>query len=1064
MDSINDSANTIPQAFDAVVRAHGQRIALAGGEWEPTYQDLDGVSNRLANDILSRGGNQGDRVALLMSHDSPLVAAMLGVWKAGRVTVVLNPSDPPARQTEVLLNSEPALIMTDTLHHPIGKSICGDAPVTVFSRTECGRGSLMPPRLKIGSDDTAALVYTSGSTGRPKAVMRTHGLIQDCTRRFDLLFELDHRDRIAGLTPLSGSLGQNTICRSLLAGSTVHLLSVADRGVVGLADWLRDNRITYYSTSSSLLRSFLKTLKQRDRLEDVRVVMLAADSATVADVTGLRRHFGKNCALIHCLSSSETGVIAAWKDAGEDLDGERLPVGFPVPGIELSLQDECGNEVANGHAGEIVVRSRYLAAGYWRRPELTAERFRTETDASGQTVTVFCSGDRAQRQASGSLIHAGRSDGRLKIRGFRIEPSDIEFALRSIEEVEQAVVLEVPGPEGNPILAAAVVAREPGRFDSRTLRIRLRTSLPDYMIPARILPVEEFPLTPNGKVDRERLRQLFDSTPPTSPADPPQTDTERRLAAIWEMAFSRSPIACGDDFFDIGGDSLIATVIAAHVHAEWGVEISLRSFADGPNLRALAKRIERSATHNIPRPEPSVPAVPHDQPLPLSFSQEAIWHDCRTPEGMRGWTVSADYRLSGPVQVDVLRACLLEMQRRHEILRTTFELHEGSPRAVVRDMDNLAFEVVDFSAQPEQADRFCREMTRNIEFHLERLPLMRFWLLRIGKDNYRLLRIHHHILSDQWSWNIYFDELAQLYEARRSGGNLALSATRQYADYAALQRAAANSETPRFRRDIDWWMQHLSPPPPPLELPFARAAPWSEAAPEHGVIPCPIPPDVSQQLNLVAARFKTTYVALRLAVFLAALGEATGQTDLMIGSYFTGRTRLEWQRTFGMFANQVIFRLQWNPAASFGCWLRSVSDTIAKTQQHGEISHTLLREQLAQEEVLPPAINAMFSQSEHNPPHSFGGLELSRARRIKMSMPWGFTMNLVSADESRCYAEFDARLYDPEQVRTFLLRYRELLGILSHHPDCRLDQAMQSSTLAESKTRFDARTRLRDAA
>lgn len=1039
-----ETPSNLAQAFSEVVEACADRIALAGGQREFTYRELDRISDCLAYEIVRRGVNQGDRVAILMDHESPLVVAVLSVIKAGCVVVVMNPGDPAARLTTILTDAESSLIVTDSEHVGLAGSLSETLPAIVFSPDHVPGKSFIPPGSTCEVNDIASLVYTSGSTGRPKAVMKTHQHLLANTQRMKSSLQLRSTDRLAGLASLSGGHGEATTWLSLLTGATLCLFPVMVRGVTGLAEWFSENDITYFSASSSLFRSFVRTLAAEKRLDHIRIVRLASDPATVDDLASFRRHFNERCLLVHTLASSETGVLSCWKYEGRDPDQNQIPVGHPLPGIHLFLRDRNGQEVPPGKIGEIVVRSNALVGGYWKMPELTAERFRPAPDGSGERI--FCTGDRAMRLADGSLLFAGRSDGRLKIRGYRIEPTEIELALRAFDEIEQAVVCDVPGPSGHPLLAAFLVFRSRSHLDSESIRRKLSKSLADHLIPARFMRLEQIPLTPNGKIDRGHMRSLLQTESQLHSSDPPRTATEKHLGLIWENVFQRSAIGRNDHFFELGGDSLIAAVISAHVYAEWKVEISMKTFGDRPVLKSLAKAIDRAKIFKSSRSEIKVDRISRNQPMPLSYLQEMIWNECQSPQAMHGWTIAARQLIRGPLNVEVFHLCLQRMIERHEILRTTFHSDAGELYAVVHDHAEVSLDILDFTSQENPLDstiKFCREQTRNTRMELGHLPLVRFCLIRTGEQEHVLFRLIHHIVSDNWSWNLFFNELALLYEGELAGKNVALSPAPQYADYAAWRRKILQPESKQYRRGINWWKKQFRHNPARLQLPFTRRRRCEDAKHSEGLIFWEIPLEVSRRLDRVAAQQKVTYLVIRLAVFLATVAESTGQRDLVIGCLSTGRTRLEWQNTFGMFATTIALRVYWNPAKNFLHWLRVVSDTITRTMEHDQIPFHILWNKIAVECGYFPELNVQFSVSDLNVPRTFGGLELSSAEREFETMPWGFTMKLGQNPATECYTSFDAHIHDPQRVHRFLDRYLQLLDVLSSHPKSRLSRVMQ---------------------
>lgn len=1032
-----DREPAIAKCFARSAREHADRTAVVSAFWQPTYRALDEAANRIGRALLSHPGGVGDRVALLARHDSPLVAGVLGVVKAGRCAVIVNPADPLARIVQTVRHAEATLIVADAEHAGLARRVataagCGTEIVRIDDHLE--GGPTAPPVVVVDPGAMAFLVYTSGSTGTPKGVIRSHRNMMHNAARHTRHFCITPGDRLALLSSLSTGNGVSLSLTTLLSGATLCPFPVVERGIAGLAAWMQAAGVTIYSSSSSLFRSFMQALPADRRFPAVRLVRLSSEPAQIADVAGHRDRFPADCRFLHTLASSETGTITCAELTAADLAGSgRISVGRPVTDdVEILLVDTDGREVAAGEVGEVIVRSRYLASGYWRDPRLTAEKF-TFIDGVG----MFRSGDLARLDPRGQLEFVGRKDARLKIRGYRIDPLEVEAALRRQSGVAEVVAGQRARVDGEPQFVAWITRDRDSHVSATDLRTALREVLPSHAIPSDFIFLDRFPITPNGKIDRAQLRTAGCGRPPQADGDStaPQTATEETLTRIWARAFQRATIGRDADFYDLGGDSLVAAGIAAHVHAEWGVEMPLGLFHGRPTLKDLAAAID---TCRRTGPPDALPAADRSRPLPLSFGQELIWNVSQTPAGLAAYTMANTVRLAGPLDVAALRGSMADLVARHEILRTTFHARDGGPVAVIHPSADVSLEIVDVVGHPDP-ERAARNLLhaslQDEPFDLGRLPLMRFWLVRLRDGEHWLLRAHHHILSDAWSWRVYLDELAALYEAAIQGGAARLPAAPQYADFAAWQRRTMDVGSAEFQRDVAWWAGRLGNQPPALRLPFERPTPCGDAKPDEGVIWWGMAADVSARLDRLAARHNATSFGVRLAVFAAALFDASGQRDLVVGTYATGRSRLELQGMFGMFANMVTLRLAVDPESRFTRWLEEVTETVAAATEHAWIPHQLLCQELAAAGNPAPEIRAIFSISDHHQPRSFGGLELTQVERTMRSMPWGFSMKLDQHNEDRCHTSFDARLHDPRGVRAFVDRYRELLGIFAWRPD-----------------------------
>jgi amino acid adenylation domain-containing protein len=791
-----------------------------------------------------------------LNHDGPLVAAMLGVLKAGETIVVLNPGDPPGRLDRIRRQVEPWAALIDARHRDLaqraGFSRILEVPNSPRGPVSEASGAAPEP------DDLAAVMYTSGSTGRPKGVMHTHRTLLHTALRHALGLGLRADDRVALLASPSGGHGMGTTWMTLLTGATLCPFPVMDRGVAGLPGWLIEQRISVLGLSASLFRRLIVSLNG-EAFPAMRLVRLGSEQVRRADFDACRRLLGSECRFANVFSLTEAGGIAHCVfAAGEEPRPGPLPVGHAAQGVEILLLDDRREPVPAGELGEIVVRSRHLTPGYWHDQPLTATRFSAERGGQRTLRT----GDLGRLDEDGRLVVAGRSDAQVKIRGYRVELPEVEGALRALPEVESAAARPEPTRHGDSRLTAYVVPR-PGRLPTpASLRDALRTTLSEASIPTAFAFIDELPLNVHGKVDRERLAGI---SPTTSAAGAeytePAGELETRLSRIWAGALELERVSRDDDFFDIGGDSLAAAEIGAGVFEAFGVEIDMRAFARHPTVGGMAELLRRTRATGT-GDGPALERVSRVEPVPCSFAQERIWEFTGRAGPPSSYAMAYVTGLHGRIAVGAWRAALSHVAGQHEPLRTTFIERDGVPLQVVRPPREIEVPLDDVSAGPDP-ERRARELIRKRAaepFDLETGPLVRLHLVRVSEGDQRLLRATHHLVSDRGSWRIFFTELVPAYEAIRRGHAPPAQDDRpQYADFAAWQRLSLHPDGPRYRDQVAWWRHALQRSPRTLELPFARQTPASDLPPGDGNIRWGIDPAVVETLaNSAAIRLPPT--------------------------------------------------------------------------------------------------------------------------------------------------------------------------------------------------------------
>jgi amino acid adenylation domain-containing protein len=1018
-------------AFERVVATFPAHIAIGSDVWEPTYQELNETANRLAHRLIACGVTSRGRIAILMSHDAPLIAAVLAILKAGSIVVALDPGDPVSRLKMLVEDAEPGIILTDVLNHRLATELSRIGCEVLEFESESATGPTENPSIEIPSERTAFLTYTSGTTGRPKGVMRPYRQLRRAAAIHSEAMQYTENDRIPLFASLSTGWGTTGVW-CLLNGAMLCPFPLRQKSVTSLADWIIDRALTVYVSSVSTFRSLLQTVDDRLVFSNVRAVGLGGESATADDFRAFRKHFPRTSIFVHTLSSSETSNIAWARWAQDDCVPEGvLPVGHFSRDMDVSLLREDGQPVDRGEVGEIVVKSRYLAKGYWRDPQLTAERFSTDLDCNG--TRLVRTGDRGRINADGLLEFCGRKDDRIKIRGNRIELMEIEGALERLPGIERAAAIAALRENHEPLLVAFVVKTSDASLTAPRLRHALRAKLPHHMVPSRIVFLDSLPYTKGNKVDREALRHLSLPVRDGDHGDEPRTETEVLLADIWAEVLDLPDIRRNDDFFELGGDSLSGAVVAARIHAVLGVELSLGTIGDHATVSTLAVFIESrrmGATKTLP-----VARVPRVATMPMSLIQEAIWNHCLLSEDRAGFTHVRSYRVIGPLDIDVLKKCLSYLTDRHEILRTTFGLVQGCPAQIIHPSAVVGFSFIDLAGadNPEgEADSIFREECSR-EIDLGKLPIRREILIRVDDTNYRLVRISHPLITDGFASQILDAELATLYEAMLHGRESPLpnEPPLQYVDYAVWQRQAMQPDGRYFNEAVNWWQKNVPTEFKVNSLPFKRRVRRTPLAPGEGVLQWKLAEGAARRLDKIARNAGATHFIVRLAAFAALIADTTASSTIVIGTGLANRNRLETQDIVGPFLNVVHLVFSYDASKTFLEWLEIVRDQVFEATMRSELPYDKLRAA----GVEPPEIECYFTMSRDNSDQHFGSLTSSSEFCNVGTMPLKCLFEVDERKPENCRVDFDADSYDRKEMRVMLDRYLRLLEAAAREPE-----------------------------
>jgi amino acid adenylation domain-containing protein len=1023
---------SMPACFERAARLYPDRIAVHCRLGAITYAELNHAADRLARRIIASGRLLGDRVAILMPQDRRSFIAMLAALKAGCVVVVLNGQDPPARIAQLLDDAEPTLILTIDQRLAQAKEIAGtrlaiidvDAVKDVAAET---------PTAARGPDDIAFLVYTSGSTGRPRGVMQTHGQVLRSALDVGRALGIKLDDRVLLVASLWGGQAVTATWLALIHGASLLSFPAVENGVTGLAAWMIEKRASIFVSASSLFRHFMRTVDAGTSFPDVRWVRLSADPATREDFGEVLAHF-PNAKLMHAMGMSEVSHLASMIFARDAIVGEgRLPVGRPADGVDLRIIDAEGRECPAGTIGKLSLRLPYLAAGYWRDPELTAKHFFRDPDG----VRGFRSEDLASIDARGMIVLAGRNDATHKIRGQRVDIAEVESDLASIDSISELAVVAVARPNGEPALVAYVVPAAGLVPSASRLRTAARTFMPRHLIPSMFVFVDALPRTANGKVDRAALRDQAPALVQDGVGGPPETDTEAIMTRIWAQAFDLDGIGRRDDFFELGGDSLIGTVIAALLHEAKRANLDFGAFVHHPVLKDLAAFVDSSG---LPQADDDIPRARTNRrrPAPISMIQRYHWE--RKPRSRH--TRAAYWLIEGPLDTELLRSSLSDVVARHEILRTRFDFPpqrfkrlrqvlrlkaERMPRQRVQPPSDVPLPFVDLSDVSDAETRFdaLASEARATQFDLTAGPPLAFTLIRLGPDRHALLQSSHHIISDGPSWNVFARDLAHCYEARLHEREPSLPPLDiQYADYARWEQEQWQPGGAKLEAAVEWWARQFKDLPPPPASGWLGAYKWqgtpAETSAADGSISWGLDALTSERLDRQGTALNATYLAVRWATLLPVFAMAAGHDRVVIGTNRTNRTRIELQQMFGPLFGGLALPMRCD-------WQSSFRDLVCRAQ-HKLVEmpaaaalpeHALIAELKARGIAVSPPVLRIRTPPAIPPVH-FGELKMTRIR-IHPHLHSAITLSYDRLHEQAgCLVEFNRRVYSQRLVREFL--------------------------------------------
>jgi len=609
-DEINQS---IPSRFEQQASIYPDRLAVKTMSAQITYRELNQAANRIARAILHFLGEKEAPVALFLNQGTSLLAAILGVLKSGKAYVPMDISFPSSRNASIIEDSCPGLLITDKNTLPPAKHLINNT-IQVLDISEVSSFSDENFNLTISPDTIAYILYTSGSTGQPKGVFQSHRNVLHNIMKYTNGLHISPDDRLTLLYSCSFGASVSDIFGALLNGASLFPFNLREEGMTALADWLMREEITLYHSVPTVYRHFIAALTGGERFPNVRLIKLGGETVLRKDLDLFKKHFDPGCIFHVGYGATEMNIIRQFFCNHETtVSNTIMPVGYAVEDTEIVLLDENGQEAGFRCTGEIVIKSQYLALGYWRNNKLTAESFMHDPKRGRERI--YRTGDLGYMLPDGCLFHLGRKDLQVKIRGYRVELSEIEMALNEISTVKEAVVAAHEDCDSCKLLVAYVVQQEGAVLTAGELHTSLKDKLPAHMIPSKFIFMAALPLTPNGKVDRQALPAMADSVPgPKASFEAPRNTLEKQLTEIWKKVLNLQDLGITDNFFSLGGHSLLAVQLVSEVKKVTGHQMPVNTLFQSPTIEQLAETIRKGdwseQTSSPVKINPGAPKVP----------------------------------------------------------------------------------------------------------------------------------------------------------------------------------------------------------------------------------------------------------------------------------------------------------------------------------------------------------------------------------------------------------------------------------------------------------------------
>ncbi|MCV6638057.1 amino acid adenylation domain-containing protein [Candidatus Albibeggiatoa sp. nov. NOAA] len=1037
LEQWNQTEKTYPQQcvhqlFEQQVTQTPDAIAAIFEDENLTYQQLNEKSNQLAHYLQSLGVKTETLVGVCVERSLDMLVSLLGILKSGGAYVPLDPTYPEQRLAFMLEDADTPIILTQS--HLLN-SLPPHQAQTVCLDTDWEQIAQNPTQnlnINIQLENLAYVIYTSGSTGKPKGAMNPHLAVSNRLLWMQDAYQLTEQDTVLQKTPFSFDVSVWEFFWPILAGAKlVFAKPEGHKSPDYLAELIGQQQVTTLHFVPSMLQAFLLST-QLYKCYSLRQVFCSGEALSV-DLQNRFFELFPQISLHNLYGPTEAAVDVTYWQCQPEEKRHTVPIGKPISNIQIHILDEQLQPVPIGVSGELHIGGIGVARGYHNRPELSAEKF--IPNHFTQQGQLYKTGDLARYLPDGNIEYLGRIDFQVKIRGFRIELGEIEALINQFPTVQTSLV-NVYETQGDKKLVAYLVADT--EIQQADLKTHLKQKLPDYMLPSYVVQLEDFPLTPNGKVDRKALPEP-EHVVTTYIA--PRNELEQTLAEIWQTILEVPRVGLHDNFFELGGHSLLSVRLTAKVQETFNIKLSVADIFKSQTLLEFSQLITpQSELKDI-----SIPVVSRKKPLLASFPQQNLWLMNELDTNGTIYNISIPLHISGKLDVVALKNSFNALLQRHEVLRTVFNVQQDKLVQVVKPYAFADIGIINLQHLPtaERLEAAKGEILQRVKQRkdLTQDTLFGLFVFQLDEAESVLTLLIHHIISDGCSITNLFNELNALYEHFAHNKPLDLPVLQiQYADAAAWQHQQMQGE--QLQKQLDYWKQQLKDNPSALPLPTDYPKRF-ETKP-GGIEKIALEKPLVQKLVDLRQQHNTSNFVILLTALKILLYKWTQQADLVVGTVVAGRNHSQMDHLLGCFINLLAIRSKPDESQSALAFFKQVHKTVFDAYDNQECPFTKVVEALNQEQQTShnTIYNVAFLlQNFPKPAFSPDGLAVSVLNLNEQHAYLDLRFIAYESDEQILFeCEYNTDLFKPSTIQYLLQNYSHFLAFLVEMPDLPLSQ------------------------
>ncbi len=1051
---------TIDSLFSLQAEKTPNAVAVVCGENSLSYAALSGRANQLARYLQSQGIVAGDVVGLCYDRALELPECILGILLAGATYVPLDASYPAERLAYIMDNAGITTVVTrsDLLPEDNHRNlICFDN-----QEQRIRDFSVDPIQSDQDSNRLLYMIYTSGSTGRPKGTGATHYAESNLLNWYCREFSMTEQDNVLLMSAIGFDLTQKNIFAPLISGATLVIPDVQEYDPARFLSIIESEQVSWINCAPSAFYPLQDDSDDWRKLQSLKYLFLGGEPINLQRLQGWlsssTQPLDEPCELINSYGPTECADIAAWHriDLAVDIAAVNLPIGRPNDNVKLYVLGQHQELLPIGAIGELYIGGDSVGPGYLGDAEMTASAFFLNPFVSNKDETdkqerMYKTGDLARYRADGKVEYLGRIDHQVKLRGYRIETGEIQSVINEQENITDSLVA-VSNSEvtGDSLVAWVVVSQALLENDTegftKNVGRQIAKLLPSFMVPQHFVLLSEFPLTPNGKVDRKALPKPIEEG--SVELVPAENATQAMLVDIWQSVLGVSAIGIKQDFFQLGGHSLLATQVVARVSKQTSRAVSVRMLFESPTIELFAEKVDIAEAEDSSRPE--VLRLNKQDNIPLSFGQKRLWYFEQMNPGSSANNMPTAVRVKGAFDITVLQKAYAELLRRHESLRTTFSADgEGVPSQRIHQKFDSPLSLLSFVHDSDGEGKALAYAAndRATGFDLEEGPLVRGTLLIIkdekGNEDSILTFCLHHIISDGVSMAILLRELTTLYVAFSNKMPSPLpELSLQYADFAQWQQSYLTDDA--LEGQLAHWQKHLQNAPALLTLPTDRPRPSVQTT-NGNVKGLQFSPEFNQKLTQFAREQGVTPFMVMLLSWKLLLSKYAQQDSVSVGIPTAGRPQQSLENIIGFFINSMVLNTELPSSLSVTEALQRVRESVLGGFANADVPVDMVLDRLQVERnpSYTPLAQVAFqlntvdtiAPDQQSLAAEFGGLSVEPLSLGGVSAKFDMTLSLSqSVEQLSGDLEFNTDLFDENTMDKLIHHYMHLSEAIVNNP------------------------------